>query len=103
VTGQIGALPDDGRCRPRGFGSIDPRIAIACGGGSLRRSAWASTNETASLVVSTTAANPQEQDTAQRAAMTASSIAVRRAYRGAMVYAHMAAPKRPAELTRFLE
>jgi hypothetical protein len=46
--GQIGALSEDGRRRPGGFGSIDPRIVIAWGGGSIRRSAWASTSEAAS-------------------------------------------------------
>jgi hypothetical protein len=75
-TGQIGALPEDGPRGPGGFGSIEPRIVIACGGGSLRRSAWASTSDTASLIVSATATHPQEQDIAHRAAIAPPSIAL---------------------------
>ena len=60
---QIGALPGDGRRSSRGLGFMAPRIVMTCRVGSSRRSAWASTSATASLIVSATATHPQEQDT----------------------------------------
>jgi len=70
----MGALPADDRRSSRGFGSMDPRIVKACRVGSSRRSAWASTSATASLIVSATATHPHEQDTAHGVAMTARRI-----------------------------
>jgi hypothetical protein len=42
---------------------------MRCSEGSSRRLAWASTSAAASIIVSATATHPQEQDTAQGAAM----------------------------------
>jgi hypothetical protein len=68
MTAQIGALPGDGG-RLRFFGLTAPRIVMACGAGSVGRSAWTSTSATASSIVSATATHPQEQDIAHGAAM----------------------------------
>jgi hypothetical protein len=77
-TAQIGAPPEDGRRRPRRFGSMGPRIVVACGGwGSLRRPAWG-LHERYGLVnrFGDRHPHPQEQDTANDIAITARSIAV---------------------------
>jgi hypothetical protein len=74
-TGQIGALPEMSRCRPRFSGSMVPRIVMAWGMTTWRRSAWASTSATTPLIVSATATHPQAQDTAHGAAMIADASA----------------------------